>query len=83
MFLQEYTCVLCTQNDIETLHHLLVSCTFAQVCWATLNLSVPSCGDLLQVFDSFRSQFSYLFYGDYYHYVLVYLDGQSSSQSLP
>jgi hypothetical protein len=38
--LQSTTCVMCSRNVEETMHHLFFKCEFAQMCWTALSLPV-------------------------------------------
>ena len=39
MFLEDYSCVLCTTGHEETLFHLFFECPFSISCWNTIPIS--------------------------------------------
>jgi hypothetical protein len=56
MALQDYSCVHCVSTIEETLLHLFVECPFAQACWNTLHLLLPTQNDFFQVLVSLKAQ---------------------------
>jgi hypothetical protein len=62
MLLSYYSCVLCSQNSLETLLRLFFGCPFAMACWNTLQLIVTDTDDMLSNVVSFRTQLGLPFF---------------------
>ena len=62
---QPFQCVLCSE-DVETVDHLFIQCSFAQQCWnfvmQKLNLSMPLPYTLWELFQSWPILFSKCFF---------------------
>jgi len=76
MHLLHYNCVFCGLNVEEDLAHLLFHCPFSMACWSTLQLVLPNSDDPCFIVECFKLQLGLaIFYENYYHYVMGYLDG--------
>lgn len=64
MELPSYNCVLCHQNEEETLVHLLLQCPFSVQCWQILQLTIDFPDDPMQFLESLKTQLHVPFYMD-------------------
>jgi hypothetical protein len=62
MDLEDYNCILCTNQVEEIVEHLFISCPFAQDCWRLLNLNVDHRIGPFPNLESLRNQLSCPFF---------------------
>jgi hypothetical protein len=55
MHLEDYSCVLCQQQNEETLMHLLFYCPFAKDCWGSLNFVYGDSMLITQIYEAWRA----------------------------
>ena len=56
MVLPSYSCVLCDDGIEESVDHLFLDCTIAKECWSLIGLTVISSPNMVQKFESLRTQ---------------------------
>lgn len=52
---EDYSCVLCQQQNEETLMHMLLYYPFAKSCWGTLNFAYADNMSIMQIFEAWRA----------------------------
>jgi len=62
MALQDFTCVLCSNNTEESLLHLFLECPFAAQCWGAINIQIAQYSDPFEFLLSFRNQLGVPFF---------------------
>jgi len=62
MFLSSYNCILCNANFEETVYHLFLECNLSRDFWALIGLTLISSPDLIQRFESLKSQIAENFF---------------------
>ncbi|EES18608.2 hypothetical protein SORBI_3009G220900 [Sorghum bicolor] len=62
MDLENYNCVLCSEQTEESIEHLFISCQFASEAWQSINLSVNSGMQPLQNLEFLRAQINQSFF---------------------
>lgn len=62
MDLPSYSCVLCTSDIDESVHHMFLQCPFAQGCWNLLHVHLSDPSDLYGSVDDLRVQLNVPFF---------------------